>query len=73
MTCCSNAGEILVVPRGLPPSHEATSRLDEQPLPGAIVSSFDELFMTSAEDMPASVRGRLRSLRSRPYVAVVPE
>src|SRR5215208_4878323 len=74
MTCCSNPGEILVLPRGIPPGQSATHVTGSHgPLPGDIVSSWDELFLTTPQDVPPHARERNHQLRSRPYVALVPE
>lgn len=73
MTCCANSGEILVLPRGGPPSRFSEETDEHGPLPGHVVSSWNELFRTSSEDVPNDARERNHALTSWPYVALVSE
>jgi hypothetical protein len=73
LTCCANSGEILVLPRGGPPSRFAEATDELGPLPDHIVSSWTELFTASSEDVPDEARERNHALTSSPYVAVVSE
>lgn len=73
MTCCANSGEILVLPRGGPPSRSAEETDERGPLPSHVVSSWNELFRTSSEDVPDDARERNHALSSWPYVALVSE
>lgn len=75
MTCCSGSGEILVVPQtGGPGGHNAEATESEPPLPQRVASSWEEFFGFAGEDdATENMRRRMHNLRSRPYVAAVPE
>ncbi len=73
MTCCSGSGEILVVPQEGGPRKTEREEV-EAPGPRGVISSWEEFFgFASEDDANGEMRERMHRLRSRPYVAFVPE
>ena len=70
MSCCGNGGEILIVPGEGGPAGVERGELGLE----GVVSSWEEFFgFSSPEDADSAMRERMHDLRSRPFVAKVPE
>jgi Subtilase family len=75
VSCCSNSGEILIVPRrGGPGEGMNREQLEDMPpLPQDVASSWEAFFGFSPENEGEEIGGRVHEMRSRPYVAAVEE
>ena len=76
MSCCSEPGEILVVPRtgGFEATRETVQRESPGPLPWDVVSSWEDILKASLEGGESTDPfDRKAELRSAPFVVNVPE